>query len=91
MTNNVSRNLKSMATSRTNDVFTGVDVAVDSACTGMKLRREDSVTTLPQNHSFIDVGNCCYFYPRDADFFFIQDFMRGCNDLQPLDLSSGAG
>lgn len=52
MTSKVKRNLNSIATSRTNDDLAWGDVAVDSACTGVKLRREDSVSVPPQNHSF---------------------------------------
>ena len=61
MTSSVRRNLKSIATSRMNDGFAWANLSAVSACTRMKLRREDSVTIPPQNHSSIDVTKCCYF------------------------------
>jgi len=50
-----------MAKSRKKDDFTGVDIAVESACTLKNLRREDSGLIPPQNHSYALVLKSRYF------------------------------
>jgi hypothetical protein len=67
-----------MAKSRMNDDLIGVDVAVDSSCTGKKLRREDSRLVPPQNDSFPELLKSLYFYPRDAVLFYISNYCAAC-------------